>query len=164
MTKVKRSQFVTFMNVGTKLTPDYALVGKGVTTAPVNYNPQTEEEQYIHEDSGTTSIVGYRPTISLEMKMDTDDEVCVFVDSLRRDRATLSDAETDIVMVYLYETPISGEYPAEKQTVQVQIDEFSGEAGASNPLNFTLLFQGDSIKGTFDPEAAEFTPEGESSS
>ncbi|HOJ01290.1 MAG TPA: hypothetical protein PLL88_06680 [Anaerolineaceae bacterium] len=163
MARIDRTQFVTFLNVGTQSMPDYALVGQGITSAPVNYQPQTEEEQYIHQKSGTTSIVGYRPTMPIEMKMDTDDEVCMFVDGLRRERATLSDAETDIIMVYLYETPVGGEYPAEKQTVQVQIDEFSGEPGA-NPLNFTFLFQGDAVQGMFDPTDATFTSESEGSS
>lgn len=155
---VKRSAFAAFLNTSPSSTATYALVGDGVTTATLNYNPQTIEEVYIHQDSGTTEIESYRPTFPMEMTCKSGDSVFDFVDGLRQDRAVLDSAKTDLVLVYLYEDAVDGEYPAEKQPVSVQIDSFGGDGGSANRINFTLNFVGDPVKGTFNPTSKAFTP------
>ena len=145
MGTVKRSQFAVYLNVGTALAPDYALVGDGITTAAINYNPQTSEETYIHQDSGTVEIESYKPTMPIEATAKSGDDVFDFVDGLRQARAVLDAAKTDAVLVYLYETAVAGEYPAEKQDVSIQIDTFGGDGGASAKLNYTVNFLGDPV-------------------
>jgi len=155
---VKRSKFQTFLNIEPGGTADYALIGDGVTTGTVNYNPQTSEETYIHQDSGTTEVESYRPQLPVEATCKKGDEVFDFVDGLRKSRAVLDDAKTDIVMVYLYETETSGAWPAEKQAVSIAIDSYGGDGGASNKINYTINFIGDSVAGTFNPTTSAFTP------
>ena len=87
------------------------------------------------------------------------DAVFDFVDNLRRKRAVLDEARTEICMVYLYEEATGGAYPAEKNTCSIQIDDFGGEGGGSNVINFTVNFVGDAVEGTFEPETRKFTPE-----
>ncbi|RJQ42813.1 MAG: hypothetical protein C4545_04040 [Anaerolineaceae bacterium] len=156
--KIKRSEFKTFLNISATGTADYALLGDGVTSASINYNPQTTEETYIHQDSGVTEVESYRPTMPVEATAIAGDEVFDYVDGIRQNRAVLDAAKTDIVNVWLYETPTLNEYPAEKQNVSIQIDEFGGEGGASAKINFTINFIGDPVKGTFNPTTREFTP------
>lgn len=158
MTKVKRSLFRTFLNITpSEVTADYALLGEGVTTAEIGYNPQTTEETYIHEDSGTTEIESYRPTMPVEMSCVAGDEVFEFIDALRKSRAVLDDAKTDVVNVWMYEDAVAGEYPAEQQEVSIQIDSFGGAGGETNKINFTINYLGDPVVGTFDPDTAIFT-------
>ena len=64
--KVKRSKLMTFLNVQPSSTAKYALIGDGVTNAEIGYNAQTEEEIYIHQDSGVTDITAYKPTMPVE--------------------------------------------------------------------------------------------------
>lgn len=156
VTTVKRSQFKTFLNTGTTETPAWKLVGDGITTAAINYNPQTSEEIYIHEDSGTTELESYKPTMPMEATAKAGDSVFDYVDGLRQTRAVLGAAKAEIVNVWLYETPTSGAYPAEKQNVSVQIDSFGGDGGQSAKINYTLNFLGDPTYGTFDPETLAF--------
>ena len=155
---VKRSNFKTFMNTTPDSTATYSLVGDGITAATVNYNPQTLEETYIHQDSGSVEVESYRPTLPIEAIAKAGDDVFDFVDELRQARAVLDDAKTDVVLVYLYETAVSGEYPAEKQTVSIQIDDFGGDGGGSAKINYTINFIGDPVKGTFNPSTLAFTP------
>lgn len=155
---VKRSKFQTFLNIKPGETADYALIGDGVTTGTINYNPQTTEETYIHQDSGTTEVESYRPQFPVEMSCKKGDEVFDFIDGLRKIRAVLDAAKTDIVMVYLYEDPVGSEYPAEKQDVSIAIDTFGGDGGVSNKLNYTINFIGDAVVGTFNPTTSAFTP------
>ena len=69
----------------------------------------------------------------------------------------LDDARTEICLVYLYETETSGAYPAEKNVCSIQIDDFGGDGGGSNVINFTINFVGDAVQGTFNPATKAFT-------
>ena len=157
---VRRSQFQVFMNVVPSGTADYALIGDGVTSGTINYNPQTLEETYIHQDSGTTEVESYRPQFPVEQTCKKGDDVWDFVEDLRRKRAVLDDAKTDIVLVYLYETAVGGAYPAEKQTVSIAIEDYGGDGGSSNKINYTINFVGDAVQGTFNPTTRTFTAAG----
>lgn len=155
--KVKRSKFATFLNTGTGSTETWSLVGDGVTSMTVSYNPQTSDETYIHQDSGTTDVESYKPTSAVPMTAMQGDPVFDFVDNLRRKRAVLDEARTSVCLVYLYDEASGGAYPAEKNTCSIQIDDFGGEGGGSNVINFTINFVGDGVSGTFDPSTKAFT-------
>lgn len=157
-TKIKRNKFACFLNTGSD-TEKWSLIGDGVTSMTVAYNPQTSDETYIHQTSGTTDVESYKPTSSVPMTAHKGDAVFDFVDNLRRKRAVLDEARTEICMVYLYEEASGGAYPAEKNTCSIQIDDFGGEGGGSNVINFTVNFVGDAVEGTFEPETRKFTPE-----
>lgn len=152
ISKNKRSSFATFLNVAPSATsPSWKREGKGITSQTVNYNPSSDSEQYIDEDNATTTLNAYAPTMDGAMTTYKGDPVFDFVDGLRQARAIGSDAETDLLMVYLYDFTESQSvktYKAEKQRVCIQIDDFGGEAGAALPINFTHNFMGDPVKGT----------------
>ena len=148
---VKRSQFATYLNTGTIGTPVWDLLGDGITSASISYNPQTSEEVYIHQDSGTVEVESYKPNMPVEAICKDGDDAWEYLDTMRKARATLSDAVTEIVNVWMYETPTAGAYPAEKQGCSIQFDEFGGDGGSSNKMSFTINYQGDPVVGTFNP-------------
>lgn len=157
-TTVKRSAFATFLDTNPSGAADYVMIGDGVTTATINYNPQTLEETYINQDSGTTEVQSYRPNLPIEATAKNGDEVFDFIDALRKARAVLDAAKSSIVNVWMYETPTGDAYPAEKQTVSIQIDSFGGDGGAATKINYTVNFLGDPVLGTFDVVLKTFTP------
>jgi hypothetical protein len=154
---VKRSQFMTFINTGTTQTPIWSLIGDGVTTGKISYNPQTTDEVYIHQDSGTTEVESYKPNMPIESTAKKGDAVFGFVDALRKGRKVLADAHAEVVNVWLYETPALGEYPAERQAVSIQIDDFGGDGGKATVINYTINFMGDPTLGAFNPTSGAFT-------
>lgn len=154
---IKRSLFAIFLNTGTAETPVYSLMGEGITSQTVNYNPQTSEEVYVHQDSGTTDVESYKPTIPTPQTAISGDPVFTFVDKLRNDRAVLADARTDLILVNLYETAVAGAYPAEKNSCSIQIDDFGGDGGTKLAINYTVNLIGDPVKGTFNPSTKAFT-------
>jgi len=154
---VKRSEFKTFINTGTLLVPVWSLLGDGVTTAKISYNPETTKEVYIHQDNGVTSIDSYTPTMPLEATAKAGDPVFDYVDGLRKARAVLDDALTEIINVWMYETGGPTAYPAEKQTVSIQWEDFGGDGGKAAKGNFTINFLGDPIQGTFNATTPAFT-------
>lgn len=157
MAKVKRSQFATFLNVVPGGTASYKLIGVGVTAGEIAYNPNIVTETYIHEDSGNAEVEGYAPTMPIEAAAVNGDDVFEFIDGLRKSRAILDDAHTDIINVWLYETPTGSVYPAEKQNVTIAIESFGGEGGSSSKINYSINYRGDRILGTFNTSTFAFT-------
>lgn len=155
--KIKRSQLAIFLNTGTKVAPVWNLIGEGVTEQTINYNPQTSEEIYVHQDSGNTNVESYKPNIPTPMTAIKGDPVFDYVDAIRKGRKVLADAESDVCIVYLYETATAGAYPAEKNACSIQVDDFGGPGGESAKINFTINLNGDPEDGTFNPTTKTFT-------
>lgn len=156
--KIKSSQVKSFMNTVPGGTASYDLIGDGVTSLKMNYNPKTTEETYIHQDTASISVDSYAPVIPVEMTAKIGDEVFEFIDGLRKARAVGADAETSIVNVWLYEAAVAGAYPAEKQDVSIQIDDVTIEGGSPVKINYTINYVGDAVIGTFNPTTFAFTP------
>lgn len=158
MAKIKRSQVQTFLNTTPASTDTWSLIGEGVVTGTINYNPEVTTETYVHEDGATISVERYAPNYPVEATAINGDAVFEFIDGLRKSRATLTDAETEILNVWLYETPAStDQYPCEKQAVSIQIDSFGGDGGVATKINYTINFIGDPIIGVYDVSANSFT-------
>lgn len=157
MAKIKRSEVMTFMDITPSSTATYKLIGDGVTTGAIGYNPKTTEETYIHQDSATITVESYAPTMAVEAIAVSGDDVFEFIDGLRVARATLDDAETTIVNVWAYESGGPTAYPAEEQEVSIQIDEFGGDGGTAVKINYTINFIGDPVVGTFNASTFAFT-------
>ncbi len=155
--KIKSSQIKMFMNTTPAAAATYSLIGDGVKSLKVSYNPKTTEETYVHQDNASISVDSYAPTVPVEMTAKAGDASFEFIDSLRKARAVLADAETDVVSVWLYETPALGEYPAEKQSVSIQIDDMTIEGGVPVKINYTINYIGDPVLGTFNPTTNAFT-------
>lgn len=158
MSKIKRSKLAIFLDTSASAeTPVWSLIGNGVTEQTIAYNPQTSDEIYVHQDTGTTDVESYKPNIPTPMTAIKGDPVFDFVDGLRKTRAIGSDARTKICIVYLYETETSGKFPAEQNECSVQIDDFGGAGGESVTINFTINLIGDPVIGQYDPSSKTFT-------
>jgi len=154
MAKIKRSEVLTYIDTGSST---YELLGEGIVTGLINYNPKVTEETYIHQTNATISVEGYAPTMPVEATAVAGDAAFEYLDTLRKSRPTLADAETYIVNVWNYETGGPTAAPAEKQQVCVQFDSFGGEGGASAKISFTLNYIGDPVTGTFNTSTKVFT-------
>lgn len=153
MAKIKRSTVKTFLNTGTPISPVWVLVGAGVTTASIAYNPKVTSETYIVDDNATGNVEDYAPTFPVEMVANNTEAVFEYLDNLRKLRSVLESAETEITNVWLYETPAGGYYHAEKQAVSIQINDFGGEGGSAAKIGYTLNFRGNPGLGIFKPAA-----------
>ncbi|RPJ29446.1 MAG: hypothetical protein EHM33_00945 [Chloroflexi bacterium] len=158
MAKIKRSLVLTYLDTTPAASETWSLLGDGVTTGLINMNPKTTEETYITDDNATITVDSYAPTMPIEMTCVTGDPVFEYIDGLRKSRAVLGDAETEIVNVWNYETGGPTAAPAEKQAVSIQIDSFGGDGGQATKINFTINFVGDPTAGTFNTTTPAFTP------
>lgn len=158
MAKIKRSQVQSFLQTASSPSIVLSLIGSGVTTGTINYNPETSNETYIHEDGATIDVERYAPSLPVEASCVNGDAVFEYIDNLRKTRATLNDARTYLVNVWMYETPTSTDkYPAERQEVSIQIDSFGGDGGVATKINYTINFIGDPVVGKYDVSDGAFT-------
>jgi hypothetical protein len=157
-TKVKRSSLKTYLNTTPSSTATYSLIGDGVVAGKIAMNPKVTNETYISLDNASISVDSYAPKMPVEQTCKVGDAVFTFVDALRIARAILADAETDIVNVWAYKAGGPTAYPAEKQSVSIQIDDFGGEGGDVNKINYTINYIGSPIPGTFNTTTSAFTP------
>lgn len=147
--KIKRTEFATFLNIGTAAAANYARMGKGITGQTVSYNPTVNTEQYIDENSATNSLDAYAPSINTPQTCYAGEPVFEYVDGLRRARAIGADAETDVLLVYIYSQAGTGNtYNAEKCKCTISIEEFGGDAGNPVSITYTLNLNGDPEIGT----------------
>lgn len=144
---------MSFLNTGTLVTPVWSLIGPGVASAKIAYNPKTESVTFISDDNASVSVESYAPALPIEMIANNGDPVFEFIDALRKSRATLGDAETELANVWYYETPAGGYYPAEKQSVAISTEDIGGDGGVSAKINYTISFLGDPTFGIFKPVA-----------
>jgi hypothetical protein len=150
-TKIKRSLVKSFLNTGTLVAPVWSLIADGVTTGKIGYSPKTTEETYIDADNSTISVDAYGPTLPIEATAKASDAVFEYLDTMRKARSIGSDAESEVVNVWLYKTPALGYYLAEKQSCSIKIDDFGGDGGVAAKMNYTINFIGDPVMGEFNP-------------
>jgi hypothetical protein len=158
MAKIKRSEVKSFLNTGTTGSPTWSLISEGVSTATIAMNPSVMTETYIGNDTATITVESYAPTMPVEATAIAGDEVFDWIDAARQGRAVLTDAETEVVNVWLYETPALGYYYAEKVSASVQCDSFGGEGGTAAKVNYTINYTSEPVSGGFDPSGLAFVP------
>jgi hypothetical protein len=155
-TKIKRSLVKTFLNVGTLLSPTWALIGDGVKTGKIAYNPKDTAETYVSDDNASVSVDSYAPKMALSQIAKFGDSAFNFIDTLRIAHAIMEAAETQVVNVWLYVTPTLSYYLAEQQKVAIQIDDFGGDGGVPAEINYTINYVGTPVLGAFNPVTLTF--------
>lgn len=146
---IKRSKFAEFLNTTPgSSTPTWSRIGKGVSENTISYNANVVTETFIHEDSASNSVDSYAPQIPVTQYAYKGDPVFDFVDGLRKKRATGTDCETQLLMVYVYDTADDTSYVAERNEVAIQVDTYGGTGGERNQIGYNILFNGDPTTGT----------------
>lgn len=154
-----REELLSYMNTSVASTPTYELIGAGFSELTENLNPKTKDSHYIHQKSGTSSIIGYAPTFDFTAELDKGDPVAVYVANIGRERKVGSACETDIVNVYTW---LAGKTEktmvAYKQRIAIKVDNSgSGAGGDAMALTGSFMYKGDAVKGEWNPETKTFT-------
>lgn len=155
--KVKRSEFASFLNIGTSAEPVWKRMGKGITSQSVAYNPSTTSETYIDEDNATTNVDSYAINVATPQTAYAGEPVFDYVDAMRKAHAIGSDCATQIMFVYIYAKDSQGKYDAEVNDAVIQIDDFGGDGGASVVINYTVNINGDPKLGKATITSGEVT-------
>ena len=141
--KIKRSQIATFIDTTPNDTPSYKILGVGISSYGISYNPQTEQEQWIIHDNATTTVTGMQKSGDVEQRMYKGDPCFEYVNGLRD--KTGGECETTAIDVDMWNAT-GTTYKAKKQNITIAVTSYGGEVNAS--IGYTIYYNGDPIEGT----------------
>ena len=144
MEKIKRSQFVTYLDTtpGTE-TPTWALLGVGITDYGISYNPQITTEKWIIHDNASSSLDSNQKQGSVSQKIYKDDPCFEYVKSLR-DKIG-GQVQTKVLDIDTYDSSVSGTYSAKQSDCIVAVTQYMNEDAV---IEYDIYYNGDPVEGT----------------
>lgn len=158
MALVMRAKLAHYMNTGNAGTPTFSRIGEGFTDFTESKNAQEYTRQYIDDQTETTDVVGYSPSIAYSADVYDDDPVCEKVIDIADQELVGDAAQVEIVTANEYEiTEQQTTCTAFKRTYSVIPDQ-KGSGVQQLVYTGTLRAVGDQVAGTWNPGTKEFTP------
>ena len=99
----KRHEFADYLNIGSEETPDFVLLGTGVTKLDESPGPKTSKKKYVNEAASSSSITSYETVFPFESDMIIQQEAVMALYTVGRNHCTGSDAEFQYVRVELWD-------------------------------------------------------------
>lgn len=139
-------------------TPQYELLGFGVTQLDNSPSAQTTSKRYVNQKSATQSIGSYEWTAPLEFDLIRSEKAIEFIADIGENEKTGVDAETLYVKVFLNKPVVSKEntYEARQRRVAVEVADFADNDGEIQGSG-NLLGKTDWVKGEFNTKTKTFT-------
>jgi len=140
ITKINRSQFLTFLDTTPSSTPTWAVLGVGITEYGIDFNPQVDTEKWIIEDNARTDHSSNQKQGSVSQRCYKDDDVFEFVNA-GRDELNYKSHVLDI-------DTWNGDgttYPAKMNDVIITITRYMGE---NAEIEYDIYYDGDAKVGT----------------
>ena len=140
ITKVDRSQWLTYLDTTpSEETPNWAVLGVGITEFAIAYNPQVDTEKWIIEDNARNDHTSNQKQGSVSQKMYKNDACFEFahagIDKLNY--------KTHILDIDSWNGN-SGKYPAKLSDGIVVVTQKGGE---DMVLEYDLYYNGDPVEG-----------------
>ena len=142
---IKKHLIKPFLNKGSSESPEWVQIKK-TTDFVRSMNPVTEDRDYIADEHPTTEITDYKPSIPVTVTTYKGEEDFDYLYSKYKERAIGSDAQTDFLLVSVFDsvTKTEGEtettyYYAEKSNCTLAIDEWNI---SGNSLGATIYENG----------------------
>lgn len=96
---IKKTKIVPFINTGTNLAPVWTQIKKS-TSFSLSMNPQTKTFDFISDETPTTEIDSYQPSLAQSLTMFKDEPDYEAIFNLLYSRATGDDAHRDALVVF----------------------------------------------------------------
>ena len=150
--KIKRSQFLTYLNTGTSTTPVWSVLGVGITDYGIDYNPQVDTEKWIIEDNARNDHSSNQKQGSVTQKCYKGDAVFEFINTAR-DQLNFKTQVLDIDRW----NGTGTSYPAKMNDVIITVTSYMGEEAE---IEYDIYYDGDAVEGTvtFTGSTPTFTP------
>lgn len=136
--KIKRSEFLTFIDTTPSTTPTWKILGIGVDEYSTSYNPQVDTEKWIVEDNARNNHTSNQKQGSVTQKCYKNDPEFAFV-SGARDQLNF---KTHVLDVDTWDANGSN-YSAKMSDAIITVTSYSGEE-----IEYDLYYDGDPVDGT----------------
>ena len=139
--KVKRSQFLTYLDITPNATTrDWKVLGIGITDYGIDYNPQVDTEKWIIEDNARTDHTSNEKQSTVTQKIYKNDPCFDFVQA-GRDELNYRSHVLDIDRW----NGTGSTYPAKMSDVVITVSTWMGEEAT---IEYDLYYDGDAKVGT----------------
>ena len=159
----QRYQQPDYLDVtGASGTPQFELLGFGVTQLDNSPSAQPTSKRYVNQKSTTQRIGSYGWSAPLEFDLIRSEAALAFITDIGENEKTGAEAETLYVKVYLNK-PVAeqqNKFEAKQRRVAVEIADFADNDGEIQGSG-NLIAVSDWVNGTFDTSTKTFTPAGE---
>jgi len=136
--KIKRSQFLTFIDVTPGSTATWSILGIGVDEYATSYNPQVDTEKWIIEDNARNDHTSNQKQGSVTQKCYKNDAEFEFIAG-GRDQLNY---KTHILDVDTWNGDGTS-YPAKLSDAIITVTSYSGEE-----IEYDIYYDGDPTEGT----------------
>lgn len=140
ITKIKRSEFLTYLDTTPSTSATWKILGVGITDYAISYNPQVDTEKWIIEDNARTNHSSNQKQGSVSQTCYKNDDLFTFVQA-GRDELNYKTHILDIDMWNGNE----GSYPAKMSDGIITVTSYGGE---DQQIEWDLYYDGDAIEGT----------------
>lgn len=141
ITKINRSQFLTFINTTpSELTKKWDVLGVGITEYGIAFNPQVDTEKWIIEDNARNDHSSNQKQSSVTQKCYKGDPVFEFVNA-GRDKLNY---KTQVLDVDRW-NGTGSTYPAKMNDVIITVTNYMGE---NAEIEYDMYYDGDAVEGT----------------
>jgi len=153
-----------YLDIGAEGIADIQYMGAGYTTLNEEPSAQVSDKRYICDASSTKQVTGYEASNPFTADDIQSDPTIAHIADVAKNRRTGSAAEADYYRVDLTGDEdlvaggvTSGEFPARKVRVSIEVSSFSDEDGECT-IEGNLNEIGDIVAGLFDTTTRTFTP------
>ena len=157
MAKIERKYMAHFLN-GAKPGEEavYERLGQDLEEFAPELSAQVETKKNILGENSVV-ISGYEKTAAVEpYYAQSGSALFTRLQEIIDGDLVLDDLKADVVDVKLWDENESGEYPAVKETVYLEITSYGGDT-TGYQIPFTLHYTGEKVKGTFNLSTKTFT-------
>jgi len=156
--KIKREEFMLFMDVSSTATREWELIGSGVEDLSIALNPNVETVVDV-TGAVTTTLDRYEEQTDVTpMRAKRESKLFAILYDIIKNRKTLSDVEHTFLCVNVFDVVSDGVYAAWIQKGVVAVQSYGGNTqGLDIPFNIHWI--GEKIHGTFTPATGTFTPD-----
>jgi hypothetical protein len=146
MDKITREQFVTYLNTTpTEDSETWSLVGVGVTSYGIAFNPQVTTEKWIINKAATSSLDSYQRQGDVSQKCYKGDPIFEYVNELRRTCGIGAEVQSQVLDIDRYDSTSDSKYKATKSDVIVVITNYMAEDAV---IEYSIYYNGDPTQGT----------------
>lgn len=145
MEKIKREEIASYLDTTPSASETWALIGIGITSYGVAFNPQVTTEKWIINANANSNLDSYQKQGDVSQKCYSGDPVFEYINGLRRTSATGSDVETEILDIDIYDEVSEGVYNATKHSCAIAISNYMAEEAV---IEYSVYYNGDPVLGT----------------
>ena len=141
---IKKHLIALYLNKGTSQTPEWFRIKKS-TALSLALNPETKDYDYIVDESPTTELDKYKPTINQALTMYKGETDYEEVFNRFFNLSVGNDAKTEVLIVFMAEDTAENTFKAWKSECVISISELNA---VDSTITFDILFGGTTKKGT----------------